>query len=212
MSVSSCMLTIPTNYSGSDVGYAVMGIGQSTALALNKYNLPIDSYRFVFRRIGEKHKGWLYYPTYNNLFSNRKTKRYRSSDETGIVEIAALQAGQYELVNFEVFRSHASPFDMLLPDVSGSAQDFSIPFEIKPGKVVYLGNYQANLLSKKGDVFFIVEDRFARDLALAKLHIELLPVENARDAMPDVEKVGNRFLISAAQAKAREAANPGVQP
>lgn len=68
-----------------------------------------------------------------------------------------------------------------------------------------------SLYDKRG-VFFIVEDRFETDLALAKMRATSLSVENAQNATPDVEKIGNRFLISPTHAKiVSEAANPGVQ-
>jgi hypothetical protein len=44
--------------------------------------------------------------------------------------------------------------------------------------------------------YFTVEDRFERDLELAKKRVTSLPVENASNATPDVEKVGNLFLVS----------------
>lgn len=114
------MATIPTNYAGTDVGYAVIGIGSSTHHYI-KYN----TYRFEFRRVGEKHKGWFEYFTLRGLpFSSVRTD-YKSSDEAGVVEIAALPPGHYEVVNFLVSK------DWL--DFCSSDQDFSIPFEIKPG-------------------------------------------------------------------------------
>jgi hypothetical protein len=193
--VSSCTARIPTNYTGTDVGYAVIGIG---ARSSTNY----DSYKLQFRLVGEKRTGWFrYLPDFplslKNIF--RHIKGYKSADEAGIVEIASLPAGQYELVNFLVanyiplmfYRSH---------------QDFSIPFEIKSGQVVYLGNYQANRIRKTNfhgpatnGAFFIVEDRFAKDLAIAKKLERSLPIENARDATPDIKQVNNPFLISPEQ-------------
>jgi hypothetical protein len=190
--LSSCMASISTNYTGTDVGYAVMGIGA-------KSSTNYDSYKLLFRLAGEERIGlFRYLPDYplslKNLFRN--IKGYKTSDEAGIVEIAALPAGQYELVNFIV-----TNYIPLM--VYGSPQDFSIPFEIKPGQVVYLGNYQANRIRKTNyhgpatsGAFFNVEDRFAKDMAIAKTLLTSLPIENARDATPDVKQVNNPFLIS----------------
>jgi hypothetical protein len=188
--MSSCAARIPMNYSGTDVGYAVIGIGA-------KSSTNYDHYQFKFRLVDEKRRGWFAYSplSIKNLF-RRNIKGYNSADEAGIVEIAALPAGQYELVNFTVLN--------YVPLMGyGSPQDFSIPFEIRPGQVVYLGNYQANRIRKtnfhgpaRSGAFFIVEDRFAKDLAIAKTLDRLLPIENARDATPDVKRVNNPFLIS----------------
>ncbi len=167
-----------------------------------KSHTNYDSYKLLFRLVGEKRMGlFRYYPDFplslKNLFRN--IKGYKSADEAGIVEIAALPAGQYALVNFFVT-------DLIPLMVYGSPQDFSIPFEIKPGQVVYLGNYQANRIRKtnfhgpaKSGAFFIVEDRSAKDLAIAKTIVTSLPTENAWDATPEVKQVNNPFLISSEQ-------------
>lgn len=198
--VSSCAARIPMNYSGTDVGYAVIGIG---AKSYTNY----DTYKLLFRRIGEEHIGGMfrYLPNFplslKNLFRNN-IKGYKTAEEAGIVEIAAIPAGRYELVNFFVTNYH-----YMLPLVYGSPQDFSIPFEIKPGAVVYLGNYQANQIGKtnfhgpaKSGAFFIVENRFAKDLAIAKMLDTSLPIENAWDATPDVKQVNNPFMLSPEEA------------
>ena len=110
------------------------------------------------------------------------------------MEVIALQPGYYEVVNF--LASHYLPSIVFRTDT-----DFSIPFEIKPGQVVYLGNYQANRIKEKNifaspRVFFIVADRFARDLELAKKRVVPLPIENAIDATPDVKKISNDYFIA----------------
>jgi hypothetical protein len=190
--VSSCAARIPTNYSGTDVGYAVIGIGA-------KSSTNYDNYQFKFRIVGEKRTGSFAYSTMPLINLFRNIKGYKAADESGIVQIAALPTGHYELVNFIVTND--------IPLINyGPHQDFSIPFEIKPGQVVYLGNYQANRIRKtnfhgpaRSGAFFIVEDRFAKDLAIAKTLDRLLPIENARDATPDVKRVNNPFLISPEQ-------------
>ena len=180
MLVSSCMATIPKNYSGTDVGYAVIGIGAA------RYSY-YDSYKLLFRHSGEKDQGFFAYhrDPVKRFVAGGKTKYYKSPDEAGVVEVAALQPGHYEVVNFL-----ASEY---IPSIHvRSDHDFSIPFEIKPGQIVYLGNYQAANRLKKRDtsasglhaVFFIIEDRFTRDLELAKERVISLPIENAVDATP----------------------------
>jgi hypothetical protein len=205
--MSSCTATIPTNYAGTDAGYAAIGIGAATAT-------QYSSYSFLFRRVGEKATGRLVY-FQNNMFYSR-TPDYKAPDEAGVVEIATLPPGDYELVNFDVFLNAG----MVQTNYS-SRKEFSIPFQVQSKQVVYLGNYQANAIRGRnifgmrvaGGAYFVVEDRMSRDLGFAKMRLASLPVDQSRNATPDVKQVGNPFLVSMDQARlAREIVEPTGEP
>src|SRR5258705_13706205 len=137
--LSSCAPAISTRYSGNDAGYAVIGVG---AASTTEYS----SYTFLFRRAGKKDTGRFTY-IQHNIFSSQKPD-YSNKKESGVVEVATLPPGMYELVNFDIFSNRLGR-----PQVNySSRKEFSIPFEIRPGEAVYLGNYQANII--KGRNFF----------------------------------------------------------
>ncbi|MBI3528188.1 MAG: hypothetical protein HY067_09480 [Betaproteobacteria bacterium] len=200
--LSSCAATISTRYPGSDAGYAIIGVG---AASTTEYS----SYSFLFHHTGKKETGRFTY-FQHNIFTSQKPD-YSNEDETGVVEVATLPPGKYELTNFDIFSNRFGG-----PQIHySSRKEFSIPFEIRPGEVVYLGNYQANIIKGRnffgmpvnGGAFFVVTDRSEIDLQLAKARFDFLPMAKTQDATPDAKQVGNPFLVSADQARhAREAA------
>lgn len=194
--LSSCAgtNTIPTDYVGADAGYAVISIGAGPNAQ------AFSSYRLLFRRVGgaEDTGSFAFVPP--NIFSHREPD-YNFVGESGAVEVATLPAGKYELVNFSLF-SNRGHFQSYL----SSRNDFSIPFEVTPGGVVYLGNYQATrfmtgrslLLRHRvyGPIQFVIDDRLRHDLGIAKARVPSLPTERLRNATPDPAHIGNPLLIS----------------
>lgn len=187
--LSACAAIIPTDYVGKDAGYAVMGIG-------SVLDSPYDFHEFTFRRVGEQATGRLFYNPKTAVPVNGR-RDYQTSEEAGAVEVASLPAGRYELVNFRASLT-------LLGTVQFSAQrEFSIPFEVRPNEVVYLGNYQANPIRNRtssgrvvaGGTYFVVEDRSRRDLQLAKARLPSLPIERMRNATPDVRQMRNPLFV-----------------
>jgi hypothetical protein len=199
--LSAC--AISTNYVGSDAGHAVIGIGAVL-------DSPYTSHVFIFRRVGETATGRLVYFTQPVLLVSRPPD-YKTSDEAGIVELATVPAGKYELIQVE------SAINLGIgTSTFSSRRPFSIPFEIRPGEVVYVGNYQANPIRHRSDsgslvaggAFFVVEDRSQSDLALAKARLPSLVIERARNLTPDADAIGTPLFVPVAKAAlAREKAN-----
>jgi hypothetical protein len=210
--LAGCAIGLPTDYQGPDAGHAVIGIGATTDTHYNSYSL-------LFRRIdspaprGSLHDtGWLSY--YESMISLQK-RDYDDAQEAGVVVTADLPPGRYELFDFSAF-NHGG-----VDTYYRSPWPFSIPFTIEPGKTVYLGNYQANGphsrnvqgLPLHADLTFVVEDRQARDMAVARAHPggASLP-SSVEDATPVVASIGNpRFVsrgaVDASPSPAASAAN-----
>lgn len=204
----SCATTIPTNYTGNDAGYAVIGIGAASGT-------QYSSYSFLFRRAGakeaaEKDSGRLVF-FQNNLFYSRPPD-YKTADEAGVVEVASLPPGRYEIFNFDVFLNMGT-----VQNHYRSRKEFSIPFEVRPNETVYLGNYQANGIKGRnffglpvaGGAFFVVEDRSQVDLGLAKARVPAVRVENVRNTTPDPKQLDAALLIPLDRAKAARQAAAG---
>ncbi|MEQ1773807.1 MAG: hypothetical protein ABL891_08490 [Burkholderiales bacterium] len=193
--LAGCATRLPTDYAGPDAGFAVIGIGA-------KWNTQYSSYTFVFRRIGEQETGHLTY-FQNNQMRARETD-YRTNDEAGIVYVANIPAGNYEIINFSVFLNSG-----VYQSAYSSRKPFSIPFTVRAKEAVYLGNYQANGINGKnffgmpvtGGAYFVVENRYQKDIELAKKRTPPLPIENAKDMTPNLKNVGSPFLITTEQAK-----------
>ena len=86
----------------------------------------------------------------------------------------------------------------------GSKQNFSIPFTVKPGKVSYLGNYQANGIwgenmfgmSLAAGAVFVVSNRSESEVALARNKEPKLPGE-VENFTPNVPAVASPFFVEA---------------
>ena len=197
-----CSTTL-NGYVGSDAGQVVIGLG---SVLDSPYG---QSAQLKFRRTGDKAEGvfWWNARGVSNFGPARASPhvQYRSADEAGVVQIVSLPPGRYEIFNFEARINLGTAYS-----VFSARRDFSIPFEIRPDEVVYLGNFQINPIRAKSGPFgrvvglgpfFVVEDRAQVDLALAKGVMHSFPVERVRDATPDVKAMGNPTLVPVADAE-----------
>jgi hypothetical protein len=118
-----------TNYKGEDAGYLVLGIGATPKSPLLSYALIIKNTTGGRTARMFIHHGFVWdTPEYNNEFG------------VGIVEVLTLQPGKYELCNYSVNSvSGAGSKEQF------SRKDFSVPFEVKAGETVYLGNFEARI-------------------------------------------------------------------
>lgn len=180
-------------YQGPDAGVAVAGMGSPA-------KSPYQSYTLLYRKVGVKdpaamEKGRFTF-FHSSLFSSQK-KDYDNSQEKGAVLSAALSPGRYEIYDFEVFYN-AGTRQMTYR----SRTPFSIPFTVTPGKVTYLGSYQAHTLYNKifripfpAGAVFVVEDRRESDLRLLKERQANLPSEIV-NAAPVPAKLGSPYFVS----------------
>lgn len=126
--LSGCQtIGMSTNYKGDDAGYLVLGIGATPKSPLMSYGLIIkNTTGGRTARMFMQHGFVWDTPEYNNEFG------------AGIVEVLSLQPGRYELCNFSVNSIAGGGSKEQF-----SREDFSVPFEVKAGETVYLGNFEA---------------------------------------------------------------------
>jgi hypothetical protein len=106
---------------------------------------------------------------------------YRTIDDEGVVDVHRLPPGRYEIYAYQMT---GGPGDGA---VYSSKAALSIPFEIVSGRAVYLGNYQANRLTRTnvlglpatGGAIFAIENRAPRDLLAARRKNAQVPSEVA---------------------------------
>ncbi len=161
LAISGCATEIP-RYEGPDAGYAVASIAA-------KSDTEYSSYRFFFRQRGvegTRNFVWLQ----NNMFSSDKPD-FTVPGESGEVQAIKLAPGEYELYTFSVFQN-GYPAQMTYEP----RENFSIPFTVRPQRTTYLGEYMAIAtygenffgMKVKGGPIFVVSDRQARDIPIAK--------------------------------------------
>lgn len=196
MALNACTATIPTNYAGPDAGRVVLGFGAANDTTYSTYTLLFRNVRSSAESVGAAAKGYFVF-CQTNVFCGGKFD-YEKPNEVGVVLIASLPAGSYEIYNFDVFYNAGT-----VQKNFSSKRPFSIPFEVKPGTTAYLGNYQANGISGKNvfgmavpaGAIFIVEDRTAVDVGIASKKDGSL-FRRVESYVPDVRTLASPFFVA----------------
>jgi hypothetical protein len=186
------------DYAGPDAGTLVLSISSGAYAEDFVHNLR-------YRRVGEAKGGWLTFVpgTFGNTpdFETQGPdedlrvglvglKVTAHSKEKGKVQVRHLAPGQYEIFNIrEVYNNGLLQIDYNLK------QDISIPFEIKAGRVTYLGEFKAIGLAGKNlfgttvtaGIKYLVTDQSTRDLPIASQRGASGDVDVA---VPDVDRLG----------------------
>lgn len=189
-----------TNYSGQDHGVVVVGIGA-------KKGTEYDGIALSFRRLGDqpnpplfshdssdplRYVQGIFVYFQNNIFAKEEPD-YKSDEEAGILHVATLPPGQYELFKVGAHLGGGGFF---------SKDPFSIPFTVNAGEVTYLGNFQANRtpirrflgLPGYGGPYFVVADRMTSELELAEKK-SALKFHAVSNATPDVDNLRIGFFV-----------------
>ena len=181
-------------YSGPDAGQVAIGIGAA-------HGAQYQSYTLLFRRTDGSGAGKVGRLTYfqDNIFSSQK-RDYDTPTESGVVLLSSLPAGTYEIFDFDIFMNGG-----MYRQNFKSKVGFSIPFIVRPGRAVYLGNYQANAIWGRNMVgipitagaFFVVEDRLQQDVELARARTNPIPVASqVESAVPSVAAIGSPVFVT----------------
>jgi len=194
---AACATTIPTEYAGPDAGQVVVGIGAAKGIKYDNYSLFFRSLDGAVQSSDQRPTGRLIYYQDNRFVA--QTRDYDTAAEDGVVLVASLPPGRYEVFNFQLAKVVGTTFTTLR-----SRKDFSIPFEIKPGKAVYLGNFQANAVrqdfrgtSIEVAAVFVVDSRFQTDVGLIRARSGTRPLlADVTDATPSVSAIANQFFVS----------------
>jgi hypothetical protein len=154
-------------YKGHDKGYLVISVGGSR----NPRDMTFAPIVLFYRSTdadNSRHGSVRYArPDWWNPMTQRPD--YRDNDESGVVEVRALEPGHYE---FHSFLAHQPGHDY--------DANFSIPFTIRPGEITYVGDYKfvemrgegAEEVASAKESYFVVRNRSRRDLAIAHLKEE----------------------------------------
>ena len=125
---------------------------------------------------------------------------FDTENAQGIVIVAALAPGDYEIFATTAFQNHGT-----VQTTFKSSRSFSIPFGIRASEAVYLGSFRAQRLTGK-NIFgveitagatFYISDAAERDLDLARRREGRLPTHVA-SAIPDPVALGSPIISSLA--------------
>lgn len=188
---------IRTDYAGADAGKVILGIGAATGTSYSNYGLAFRKRTNTPSASNEKPAVGHFIYSQGSIFPSKGIS-YKSTSETGEVLTQSLPPGEYEIFNFSI-SSNGNQGQIIFKPKS----DFSIPFTVKSGETIYLGNYQANRLTGKNffglnvsaGAVFVVTDRLKVESSIAKANgsPSLGAVENAT---PDPKKIGSPFFVS----------------
>jgi hypothetical protein len=173
-------------YEGADAGYLVVALAA-------KAGTSYDSYTLMFRSKDRSAQGRVWWGQ-GNMFDRRKLD-VDDGKEKGIVDVRRLPPGDYEIFNFNVFMNGGT-----IQKSWRSAQDFSIPFTIAPGRAAYIGEFMAvkvmgeNIfgMSLLDGAYFVLSDKADRDVGAVK---EREPgLSEVTNAVVDANTVGNPLI------------------
>jgi len=178
-------------YTGPDAGRLVMSVGGYRGANFGRYWL-------YFRTQDRTRSGDIGYACGHTLgcadmltFAASPATDYADNIEAADVIVLPLAPGDYEFYDFEVFYNST-----YAQSTFRSRGEFSIPFTIKPGEAVYLGEFRAmdvpgqNLigLPVPAGAKFQIFDESARDLPIARAKDP--KITDVKVALPDVSKIG----------------------
>lgn len=194
--LSGCATPIPTDYNGSDAGMVVVGLGvrgytrfQNIALLFRRASAP-ETKPSEAGRLNYRYRG--------TFGGERADYNFEDHEERGVVVVARLPAGDYVLHNFDLFMNLGISTRSYF-----SQNPVEIPFTVKAGTAVYLGNFQLTELQGKNFLgmsvasggFFAIEDRSSEELPIATR--KGLPA-NAQvvSRIPDPRLLGNPLFVT----------------
>jgi len=189
--LSSCS-SMPTGYTGKDVGYFVVGLGKAESSPYQSYGIMFEeaSKPAVVSELDQlsnpPHLMWsmLYGPSPD----------FKDAFESGAVYILQLKPGKYHLYQIWVTSRGGVTW-------SGK-KSFLYNFEIEAGKTTYLGNFKAKINTKedkareyKYEPVYIVSDRRQTELEIAKKKKPAIDLENVIYKVPTTGDLPEYFVI-----------------
>lgn len=159
--LAGCSSAPEVAYSGDDAGQVL--------LSLSEFGTPRHAlYDLAIRRVDGPGETHIRLVQMTGQFDT--TLDYATPEDHGIIRTARLAPGTYELYNFQIEDRG------LIAKSYGPNQPFSIPFTVKTGETVYLGNFRAypikrpNLvgLPTPAGAFFLMSDASDRDIPAAQ--------------------------------------------
>lgn len=183
LTACSTIERVPTDYKGADSGRVVVSIGATDkvyshyALLFRKRDetLPVEK-----RAIGQFNYSGV------SILPMMRRGDYNGPHGRGDVLVQTLPPGEYEIYSYKIHM-----YTGMAEATYWSNIPLSIPFSVKAGETVYLGNYTAYKQTGKNIIgipvpagaVFVVESRLSEDLAVARKKGETVP-ETVVDLTP----------------------------
>lgn len=164
--------SMPTGYTGKDVGYIVAGLGAAKSARYHIYSIFIEDGTEVVDPYMSAHA-----LTYNIRYGPKAD--YEDEYEEGAVYILPVKPGKYHIENvfFSMGNATWTPKKLI-----------SIPFTVESGRVTYLGNFKGKRTTEPSLFAFTPEfalsDRRITDLAIAKKKKPDLDMSKVNFAIP----------------------------
>jgi len=177
-----------TRYVGADAGYVVVALGTEVPAKYNGFFLNFRPKSPVAAQRDSSRDSWFDYQFVNRSGWGEAETDFKSHDEQGVVIVASLAPGDYEIFASGAYLWGVGPYSSRLDSV--------IPFSVSPGKTVYLGRYQAhwvkghNLLGMpiNGGAEYSIRDEMTSDMEIARKKGNALPLAVV-NATPRVSEI-----------------------
>jgi hypothetical protein len=141
----------------SDDGKVVLGFGASPGTSFQEVQL-------LFRSVDGRHNDFTAYIQTSPLFGTRRD--FDDAFENGAVKILSLSPGDWTVSGLKI---------ATFPELITPLDTIALPFTVKSGETVYIGDYRAHAAVWSGNgqnpangVVFDVSDQSARDIPIAK--------------------------------------------
>jgi len=158
-------------------GKVVLGFGASPGTFFQACQLQ-------FQSVDGDHNDFIQYTQTSPFFGTHRD--FDDANENGAVKILTLPAGNWIVSNVMV---------ATFPTATSSLQGFAIPFTVRAGETVYIGDYRAHSVPGPGDggsaiggLAFDVSDQSARDIPIAKQKDK--DIGDVTVAIPDIAAAG----------------------
>ncbi|SDM33750.1 hypothetical protein [Polaromonas sp. JS666] len=136
-------------------------------------------------------------PTFN-LYTGKTPDDFSTESSAGAVFVFSLPAGPYTFHNFRLYQANGA-----FQQNWSSKNDYSIPFEVQPDTVNYVGEIKLDAL--KGRNFFgmtvpaggvwLVSDQLGRDLEILQRTRTDIPVSNMVSVIPTRKDVFTPLVV-----------------
>lgn len=171
-------------------GFVVASVGQQL-VGPHKAIFTGHNIHIVDRNDNES---WAYMGYFHEPGFTHTPQDIETSDRRLRMQKLAFAPGEYKITTVR-FTANGSAMNK---------EPFSVPFSVKPGEVLYLGEFLAHVPKEKGwlgikkpaFIYFTVDNQLSRDLPILKKKYPSLPWDNVRVADLDLSPEATRgFLV-----------------
>jgi len=181
LSVLTGCSTLRVDYKGPDKGMVIL------TLTGNKED-PITDYVLRLRKKDKSASGGVFYLPHS-IF-RRNPRDFEEATYHGSVTVLKLEPSEYEVFNFIASKASGIFYT--------AKEDFSAPFVVKEGEVIYIGEYWfasikgTDFLGMRTWKFYItLADKSVRDIPLAMKKEPTIRAHEVKVQIPDGERFGN---------------------